>query len=325
MRRDPFALLLAVTWLIATIVGGRALLADDQYGIFVMKVDGSAVRKIVQVEGYDFHAAPRWSHDGKRLAFDVRNGPDYNDKKIYLINLDGTGLREFGEEANCDWSPDDKQIVCSVYAGHSEQEGVYVQNVDGGGREFLVYGSSPRWNADGSKIAFTDWRTVKCFDVASGEQEMLFDVQLAERPFQFDWSRDGRQIGFIARQQGAATRELYIVNADEFVHELKPRWSTPLSFPGFVSWSPDGKQLAITPENLHSHHRRRGHGGTEARARSNGEELRAPLVPRRQVDRFCPPADFEKLMASRSTARFLAFFFACAVGICGNLKANGSH
>ncbi len=214
-----------------------------------MKVDGSEVRKVVQVEGYDFHAAPRWSHNGQRLAFDVRNGTDYSDKKIYLINLDGTGLREFGQEANCDWSPDDKQIVCSVYAGHREREGVYVQNVDGGGREFLVYGSSPRWNSDGNKIAFTDWRTVKLFDVASGEQETLFDVQLDARPFQFDWSRDGRRIGFIARQQGAATRELYIIDTNEFVHELKPRWSTPLDFPGFVSWSPDGKQLAITPEH----------------------------------------------------------------------------
>ncbi len=45
-----------------------------------------------------------------------------------------------------------------------------------------------------------------------------------------------------------AARELYIVNADEYVHELKPGWSTPRDFPSFVSWSPDGKQLAITPE-----------------------------------------------------------------------------
>jgi Tol biopolymer transport system component len=241
-----------VVWLVvawaAIIVGTGRLAADDRYGIFVMKVDGSQLRKVVQVEGYDFHAAPRWSHDGKRLAFDVRNGDDYHLKKIFLINLDGSGLREFGEEANCDWSPDDKQIVCSVYAQHREQEGVYVQNVDGGGREYLVYGSSPRWNKDGTKIAFTDWRTVKLYDVASGETAQLFDVRLAERPFQFDWSRDGRRIGFVARQQGAATRELYLIDADAFVHELKPRWSTAQPFPGFVSWSPDGKQLAITPD-----------------------------------------------------------------------------
>jgi Tol biopolymer transport system component len=247
-RHEYFVKLLSLIWICASVAVGGELRGDDEYGIFVMKVDGSELHKIVQVEGYDFHAAPRWSHDGKRLAFDVRNGQDYNDKKIFLINLDGTGLREFVEEANCDWSPDDKQIVCSVYANHREKEGVYVQNIDGGGREFLVYGSSPRWNKDGSKIAYTDWRTVKLFDVVSGEQETLFDVELAERPFQFDWSRDGRRIGFIARQQGAATRELYIINTDEFVHELKPRWSTPASVPGFVSWSPDGKQLAITPE-----------------------------------------------------------------------------
>ena len=43
---------------------------------------------------------------------------------------------------------------------------------------------------------------MKLFDVASGEQETLFDVQLNARPFQFDWSRDGRRIGFIARTTG---------------------------------------------------------------------------------------------------------------------------
>jgi dipeptidyl aminopeptidase/acylaminoacyl peptidase len=118
MRRYCFAIRLSVIWVLASAVVNETLWADGQYGIFIMKVDGSAVRKIVQVEGYEFHAAPRWSHDGKRLAFDVRNGQDYNDKKIYLINVDGTGLREFVEEANCDWSPDDKQIVCSVYANH---------------------------------------------------------------------------------------------------------------------------------------------------------------------------------------------------------------
>ncbi len=191
--------------LVACLAACHAAAADEGYGIFVVKTDGSELRKVVQVDGYEYHAAPRWSHDGKRLAFDVRNGPDYNDKKIYLVNLDGSGLRPIGFEANCDWSPDDKQIVCSVYGGHRDKEGVYVQNVDGGGREFLVYGGSPRWNADGSKIAYTDWRTLKCLDVSSGEEESLLDVELEERPFHFDWSRDGRRLGFVARQKGAPT------------------------------------------------------------------------------------------------------------------------
>src|SRR5262249_25115442 len=157
-RHHSLATCLAASCLVCSIAAGGILRADEGHGIFVVKVDGTQLRRIVKVEGYEYHAAPRWSHDGKRLAFDVRNGSDYHLKRIYLINLDGSGLREFGEEANCDWSPDDKQIVCSVYAGHREKEGVYVQNVDGGGREFLVYGSSPRWNSDGSKILFTDWR-----------------------------------------------------------------------------------------------------------------------------------------------------------------------
>jgi Tol biopolymer transport system component len=223
--------------------------AADDYGIFITNLDGTEVRKVVQVPGYDYHAAPRWSHDGKRLAFDVRKGPDYGRSKIYLVNADGSGLRAFAEEANSDWSPDDKQLVYSVYGGHRDKEGVYVQNIDGGGREFLVYGGSPRWNADGSKIAYTDWRTLKCLDLASGEEQNLLGVTLAERPFQFDWSRDGTRLAFVARQEGAKMRELYIINPAEPQAEpqLKARWATPLDFPGFVSWSPDGKKLAIGP------------------------------------------------------------------------------
>jgi Tol biopolymer transport system component len=236
-----------LTFCCAALLAAAAPAAADDYGIFITNLDGTRVRKVVQVPGYDYHAAPRWSHDGKRLAFDVRKGPDYGRATIYLVNVDGTGLRQFAEEANSDWSPDDKQLVFSVYGGHREKEGVYVQNVDGGGREYLVYGASPRWNADGSKIAYTDWRTVKCLDLASGEHQNLVGVVLDERPFQFDWSRDGTRLAFIARQHGAKTRELYVINPAEFSRELAPRWATPLDFPGFLSWSPDGKTLAITP------------------------------------------------------------------------------
>ena len=237
----------AAVWIASWLVlfAGTRACGDDRYGIFVIKADGSEVRKVVQVDGYDYHAAPRWSHDGKRLAFDVRKGPDYSEKHIYLVNVDGSGLRPFADQVNCDWSPDDKQIVLCVYDVPGERGGVYVQNVDGGGRQFLTEGASPRWNADGTKIAFTDWRTLKCIDVASGEIEELLNVELDQYPFHFDWSRDGHRLAFIGRVKGQR-RALYIIDLNHLDRPLVRRWGNEfVYFPGFVSWSADGKRLAI--------------------------------------------------------------------------------
>jgi len=220
---------------------------DDRYGIFVVQPDGTGLRKVAEIPDCDYYGCPRWSHDGMQIAFDTRKGKNQAEKKIYLVDADGTNLREFGGQVNCDWSPDDKQIVYSVYDG-DEKSGIYVRNTDGTGREFLTDGASPRWNADGTKIAFTDWATLKWFDVASGEVGELIDVKLDQYPFHFDWSRDGRYLAWIGRKIGTR-RALYILDTQNPDAELKPRWRTDDYFPGFVSWSPDGKQVAVNADH----------------------------------------------------------------------------
>ena len=63
----------SVAWLLGLILPATAWaqvpISNDPTAIFVMKVDGSGVRKVAQVEGYRDHGSPRWSHDGQRLAF----------------------------------------------------------------------------------------------------------------------------------------------------------------------------------------------------------------------------------------------------------------
>src|SRR5215831_2140295 len=80
---------------------------NDQRKIFVVNADGSNLRQLTDNAPRDDN--PRWSHDGKQIAFESYFG---GTPKIYLINADGTGLRELKGNGTGDlfpvWSPDGK-------------------------------------------------------------------------------------------------------------------------------------------------------------------------------------------------------------------------
>src|SRR4051812_48476611 len=64
--------LLVVAMLAATFSARTTLHAQElRAAIYVIKRDGSSLRKVAQVDGYKEHFRPAWSHDGKRLAFDA--------------------------------------------------------------------------------------------------------------------------------------------------------------------------------------------------------------------------------------------------------------
>ena len=119
--------------------GHSALRADDAaWSIYVMQTNGSGVQKVVRAEEFRAHGSPRWSHDGKRLAFDASGGPN-RARKFFVVNVDGSGLKELGDHATPDWSPDDKQLIYLSFGGTSTA-GTWVQNLDGQGRTWLVQG-----------------------------------------------------------------------------------------------------------------------------------------------------------------------------------------
>ena len=231
---------------IALLVAGAA--SGQDTGIFVMRLDGTEERKVVQVDGFASHGCPRWSHDGKRLAFDAFEGP--NDvRKVYVVNLDGSGLAEISDRVSAaDWSPDDKQLV--FFSEDGDGGTVFVQNVDGQGRDQLTSGYWPRWSPDGGKIALCDMQCVKLLDLATGEERLLVNDAFDQRPGAFEWSHDGKRLAFVSRRQANGPRELFIVDIDATNQELKPRHAHNGNFGGHVSWSPDDKQLAVTIESF---------------------------------------------------------------------------
>jgi Tol biopolymer transport system component/tRNA A-37 threonylcarbamoyl transferase component Bud32 len=85
--------------------------------LFVSRVDGSNQRQLTDDEWND--RVPRWSPDGKRLAFySNRSGP----YQIWTIAPDGSGLQQLtrlpelgsGGAANPVWSPDGRRLVFGI-------------------------------------------------------------------------------------------------------------------------------------------------------------------------------------------------------------------
>jgi Tol biopolymer transport system component len=216
-------------------------------GIFVMKIDGSEERRVVRVDDCESHGTPRWSHDGKRLAFDATS--DTGSRKLYIVNVDGTGLKAMGEHCMPDWSPDDK-LLAYQYDGGDRERGVWVQNLEGKGQEWLVLGGSPRWSPDGAKIAYTDWQSVHLLDQLTGDDRRLSDDVFPDRPTGFDWSHDGKRLALILRRQAGGPRELLIVSTEDANPEWKSRHAQGGNFGYHVTWSADDKQLAFTIESF---------------------------------------------------------------------------
>jgi Tol biopolymer transport system component len=242
-RRAHVAPAILISWL-ACFAGAPAAIAQDaQWAIYVMRADGGEVRKLAQVEGCGDHSSPRWSHDGKRVAFDARRLA-INNRVLFIVNADGSELRQLSDDSRPDWSPDDKQIASDQFSGGTRA--VFVQNLDGQGRVQVAERNGPRWSPDGGSLAVTDHHDLFVIDVVSGEERALFDVAYPECFHGFAWSPDGRQLAVVIRPERGKPRQLLLVDAAGAARSARLRLQGEMG--GYLSFSPDAKQLVYSDE-----------------------------------------------------------------------------
>jgi len=231
------ALTCAVTLAVA-FVPGPLRASDDPSAIYVMRTDGSQARRLARVDGYVNHASPRWSNSGKFVAFEA--APDNGaTRRCFVVAANGTNLREIGVGAMPAWSPDDKQL-----AFHDDQGKVLVQNLDGNGRVEVTTGFSPRWSPDGSKLAVADGDSIRVIDLASGDEEWLFDAPYYSLFRGFTWSPDGKSLAVGVREVQGQQRQLRFVSAKGAAAGNELRHKSSLG--GYISYSPDGKQVVYS-------------------------------------------------------------------------------
>jgi len=101
----------------------------------------------------------RWSPDGEKFLFIAGDRrPERKDRKLYIVNIDGSNLKmilsEDGDNIDnfnsCCWSPDAQKIALSAEIRPEKQEHIWVMNSDGSNIERLT-------NNDFDEY-FIDWR-----------------------------------------------------------------------------------------------------------------------------------------------------------------------
>jgi len=126
-------------------------------GICVRSSSGAVV--LTRAVAYDRH--PEWSPDGRQLLF---SSDRHGDDDIYLINSDGSGLKQLTLMRANDywphWSPDGSRIAfTSDRDGNSE---IYVMNADGTNQTRLTNNAAddydPDWSPDGKRLVFVSAR-----------------------------------------------------------------------------------------------------------------------------------------------------------------------
>ncbi|HTM55422.1 MAG TPA: hypothetical protein VL175_15435 [Pirellulales bacterium] len=239
---------LACAWLLVLAAPDVGLLnaADQPYSIFVMRPDGSEVRKVVHVDGCVDHTSPRWSHDGKQIVFSATPG-GFSASAIYVVNADGTELRKIGEHLRADWSPDDKQLAFDRIAANRAFE-VYVQGLDGKGETKITDGMSPRWSPDGGSLVVSERSNLFVMDLIAGTRRYLLGEPVVQVFDGYCWSPDGKQLAVVVRPQLGSRRHCLLVNTAEDAQ--RPRELAVGEMGGYVSFSPDGKQLTYSDSLL---------------------------------------------------------------------------
>lgn len=257
---------------------GRTLAFDLLGDIYTMPIAGGTPTRIA--EGLAFEHQPRFSPDGRRIAFTSDRGGGDN---IWVMNVDGSDKRQVTKEDfrllnQPTWSPDGRFIAAKKHftTGRSLGTGeVWLYHVSGGGGVQLVKRASevlqkelgePIYAPDGKSIYYT--RNVSSgpiFEYAQNSRTDLFDIERYDidtgevttavsgvggsvRPTP---SRDGKMIAFVRRDDNVT--KLWVkdlaTGAERIVYgpldrDVQETWAVTGVYPN-MSWTPDDKAIVF--------------------------------------------------------------------------------
>lgn len=221
---------------------------EDKYEshIWMAPVDGGEPRQFTYGNGSDSN--PMWSPDGEKVIFlssRVKPAEKEGKQQIWIMPSDGGEARQLtsvkkgvvGSPWPLLWSPDGKKVL------FSSKTSTKVEGDEDEKSDVLVI-DKLNYKLDGAGY-FPDTRLhIYTVDMEDGKVTQLtkgeFDVAAA------GWSPDGEKIAFVANMSDETDytmfKDIWVVSSDG--GEPK-KVVTSNSWINSVSWSPDGKYLAL--------------------------------------------------------------------------------
>jgi imidazolonepropionase-like amidohydrolase/Tol biopolymer transport system component len=267
------------TWMNVDVSRDGKLIAFDLLGdIYVMPITGGTPARIA--DGLAYEQQPRFSPDGKRIAFVSDRGGGDN---IWVMNVDGSDKRQVTKEDfrllnQPSWSPDGRFIVAKKHFTTARSLGtgeVWLYHVSGGGGVQLVKRASeqlqkelgePIYAADGKSVFYTrDVTPGPVFEYAQDSNTNLFDIERYDlatgevlpvvsglggsvRPTP---SPDGKKIAFVRRER--ARSKLYVKDLvsgeerkiyDALDQDVQETWAVTGVYPN-MAWTPDSQSVVF--------------------------------------------------------------------------------
>jgi dipeptidyl aminopeptidase/acylaminoacyl peptidase len=235
--------------------GSRIAYVCGNFELCVMNADGSGAGRLTTSrwpDSWDYVSHPSWSPDGTKIAFAISGD---GNSRIYVINADGSGLRELagtnGNDENPAWSPNGTTIAFDSYRGGGNSS-IYVMSADGMQPQRLTSGTTddmdPAWSPEGSRIVYNSYDgmdTHLAIMNADGGQKDLITYGFCDE-YDPAWSPFGATLAFEENCNG-----MLGIDVGDFSRVL--RITAPKQgFDEYPAWRPiaSGPQTSVAPPSL---------------------------------------------------------------------------
>jgi len=253
-----------------------------EYDIWVVRPDGTGLRRVTESPANRSDYYPDWSPDGSTLLFERRKldpAATGGDEALYAVNADGRGLRQIthcrGEcwsDGEAAWAPNGRRIAFDRATGPRSAPGpslvtIYLADADGSHVRQLTrppHGYEdhlPAWSPDGQTIVFqrdtagasTPGPTkLMAVDVATGAERIVYRLpSWAPGSGYATFAPDGKRIlfgfwclyGDSCPASSRSPRNATLATIHPDGHGLRLLRLNTGADSG--TWSPDGKQIAF--------------------------------------------------------------------------------